>query len=554
LETLAGGGQGTVYLGREEGTGEVVAIKVMHPGHTGEALYLDALRREANLVAKLDHPNVTQVKDFQIEEGAAYLVMEYVPDVLSNHISPGNPLPSERVIEIGREISLALSHAHSFDVVHRDIKPQNILLTEEGTVKVTDFGIARAMEASTMSRTGVMGTPFYMSPEQWAGGRVDGRADVYSLGIVLYELLTGSPPFLGEGMGEVYRQHVEEAVPPFPQELDIPQWLQTVVLHCLEKDREDRFQTPDEVIDAIDVQVQVRVVTALLPRRLPRKAIVSIATGGGIFAALSIIVAALGASGGGTSVLLALLVLMAGIGALASAYGMATWVRRRKRTRFWVSGVLSIGVLALLVGGLTFIDPALTGLTGRIEPQVAGPEVFLDVLPDTPSIIEAPTGDVTIEIPAGAVPGLTRFYYARIEQDTAPKLPDGYIQTERVFDLSVLDELGNKLETPTDFQEPLQLTVRLIAQDVYNSDGDSSLIVIQHYHEEDGWEVLPTTVDYYNNRRYHKALGNVTPDDVLHGRREEILIKRREVKAQTLASRKRYNRLLRESQNTAISP
>ena len=112
LETLAGGGQGTVYLAREEGSEEVVAVKVMHPGHTGEALYLDALRREANLAARLQHPNVTEVKDFQIEEGAAYLVMEYVPDVLSSHISQEAPLPAERVVEIGREICLALSHAH----------------------------------------------------------------------------------------------------------------------------------------------------------------------------------------------------------------------------------------------------------------------------------------------------------------------------------------------------------------------------------------------------------------------------------------------------------
>ena len=119
--------------------------------------------------------------------------------------------------------------------------------------------------------------------------------------------------------------------------------------------------------------MQGRVVTALLPRRLPRKAIVSIAVGGGIFAALSIIVAALGATQGGTSVLLALLVLIAGIGALASAYGIAQWVRRRRRTRFWVSGALSIGVLALIVGGLTLVDPALTGLTGRVGPKVEGP-------------------------------------------------------------------------------------------------------------------------------------------------------------------------------------
>ena len=121
----------------------------------------------------------------------------------------------------------------------------------------------------------------------------------------------------------------------------------------------------------------------------------------------------------------------------------------------------------MIVGGLTFVDPNLTGLTGRVEPQVAGPEVLLDVLPDTPATIEAPTGDVTIEIPAGATTELTRFYYARIEQDTAPKLPDGYLQTERVFDLSVLDELGNKVDGTT-FETPLELTIQLTAQDVYN--------------------------------------------------------------------------------------
>ncbi|MDP7255349.1 MAG: serine/threonine-protein kinase, partial [Planctomycetota bacterium] len=170
--------------------------------------------------------------------------------------------------------------------------PQNILLTEDGTVKVTDFGIARAMEASTMSRTGVMGTPFYMSPEQWAGGRVDGRADIYSLGIVLYELLTGSPPFQGEGMGDVYRQHVEEAVPLFSPDLEVPAWFQSVVFHCLEKDREDRFGSVDEILEALDQELSVRVVTALLPRRLPPKVTVTAIAGAGIFLAMSLVVAA----------------------------------------------------------------------------------------------------------------------------------------------------------------------------------------------------------------------------------------------------------------------
>ncbi|SVC51219.1 uncharacterized protein METZ01_LOCUS304073, partial [marine metagenome] len=157
---------------------------------------------------------------------------------------------------------------------------------------------------------------------------------------------------------------------------------------------------------------------------------------------------------------------------------------------------LSIGVLALIVGGLTFVDPALTGLTGRVEPQVEGPEVFMDVLPETTATIEAPTGDVTVTIPAGATAELTRFYYARIEQDTAPRLPDGYIQTERVFDLSVLDPLGEKVDEVVTFREPLELVIDLTAKDVVLSNGDPSLILIQHYHEEEGWEVLPTEVDF----------------------------------------------------------
>jgi len=136
LELLAGGGQGTVYRARDSESGEVVALKVMHPGHTGEAQYLEALRREANLASRLEHPNVTRVLDYQVESGTAYVVMEYVPDVLSAHISPDSPMSPERVLQIARGICSALSHAHSLDVVHRDIKPQNILLTDDGTVKV----------------------------------------------------------------------------------------------------------------------------------------------------------------------------------------------------------------------------------------------------------------------------------------------------------------------------------------------------------------------------------------------------------------------------------
>ncbi|PKB66486.1 MAG: hypothetical protein BZY81_07025 [SAR202 cluster bacterium Io17-Chloro-G4] len=339
LETIAGGGQGSVYRAKDTGSGEVVALKVMHPGHIGEGQYLEALRREAKLASRLEHSNVTSIIDFQIDQGTAYLVMEYVPDVLSNYTGPDRPMSPDRVLEIGKEICRALSHAHGQDVVHRDIKPQNILMSAEGTVKVTDFGIARAMEASTMSRTGVMGTPFYMSPEQWAGGRVDGRTDIYSLGIVLYEMLTGSPPFQGDGVGELFRQHREEAVPSFSPSLQIPPWFQTVVYHCLEKDQEDRFSSVDDVLEALEHELTVRVLTALLPRSVPAQATASLVGGAGVFLALSLVVAALGVTNGGSSNLLGVMVVLAGAAALIGTYGLAVWVRRRRKTRRWAGGI-----------------------------------------------------------------------------------------------------------------------------------------------------------------------------------------------------------------------
>ena len=148
--------------------------------------------------------------------------------------------------------------------------------------------------------------------------------------------------------------------------------------------------------------------------------------------------------------------------------------------------------MALVVGVLTLIDPTLTGLTGATEPQIAGPEVFLQVIPEAPATLESPTGDVSVEIPAGGLDQPVEFYYARIEMDTAPALPDGYVQTDRVFDLSTLDEAGERVEALVEFNLPIEMRVDLVAQDVALAGGDASLIVIQHYHPDEGWEVLPT--------------------------------------------------------------
>jgi hypothetical protein len=179
--------------------------------------------------------------------------MEYVPDSLDKHIRAGQPLPYQRAVEIAVQVCRALSHAHEMGVVHRDIKPQNILLTEDGTAKVTDFGIARALVSSTQSRgTRTMGTPWYMSLEQWSGSRVDGRADLYSLGILLYEMLTGSVPFQGEAIEAIYVQHRESRMPRMPQNLRIPRTIEDVVRKAIEKRPEDRFANANAMCSALE--------------------------------------------------------------------------------------------------------------------------------------------------------------------------------------------------------------------------------------------------------------------------------------------------------------
>ena len=253
LERIAAGGQGTVYRARDTTLDRVVAVKVINQPVTDDPQYLEALQREARLAARLDHPNITRVHDFQVEDGTAFIVMEYVPDSLDKHVQSGQPLPYQRAVEIAVQVCRGLAHAHENGVVHRDIKPQNILLTEDGIAKVTDFGIARALASSTRSQTGsVMGTPHYMAPEQWESGRLDGRLDQYALGIVLYEMLTGTLPFQGESMAALFVQHREAPVPPIPRHLGVPRAVGNVVRRAMAKTPGDRFADAETMATALE--------------------------------------------------------------------------------------------------------------------------------------------------------------------------------------------------------------------------------------------------------------------------------------------------------------
>lgn len=238
-ERIASGGMGDVWAGRDEVLARDVAVKVLRPG-TDEEVFARRFRSEALYAANLSHPNVATVLDYGEDEPFAYLVLELVPgEPLSSMVQREGALDPDRVRAIMAQAALALGAAHEAGVVHRDVKPANILITPDGTVKLTDFGIARAVDGSGQTQTGeVLGTPHYLSPEQALGERATGASDLYALGIVAHEMLTGRRPFdKGTPVATALAQ-VNEPPPPLPPH--VPAELRALIEECLEKRPEDR--------------------------------------------------------------------------------------------------------------------------------------------------------------------------------------------------------------------------------------------------------------------------------------------------------------------------
>lgn len=227
-----------------------VAVKVLHPQYAADPAYIQRFRHEAQAAANLNHPNIVNIYDWGNEGDLYYIVMEYVEgrDLKEVLRREGRLLP-ERAAEITAEVCAALQFAHRHNLVHRDIKPHNIFLTNIGQVKVMDFGIAREGNGSGFTQTGmVMGTPQYISPEQAQGLPVDGRSDIYSLGVVLYEMLTGKVPFDDPNPVTVaYRQVREDPIPPSVIDPEIPPALEAVVMKAMAKNPANRYQTAQEM-------------------------------------------------------------------------------------------------------------------------------------------------------------------------------------------------------------------------------------------------------------------------------------------------------------------
>jgi serine/threonine protein kinase len=251
IETSLGqGGMARVYRGTDRTLDRPIAIKVLADHLAADPTFVERFRREAQAAAGLSHPGIVAVYDTGSDDGIHYIIMEFVEGHgLNEPLAAEERILPARASEIAEDVCSALTAAHDKGIVHRDVKPANIMITPDGDVKVMDFGIARAAASDALTQTAtILGTANYLSPEQARGDPVDARSDIYSLGVVLYEMLTGQPPFAGESPVAVAHKHlVEDPVPPSHLDRQVSSDLDTVVLRALAKDPAQRYQSAEEL-------------------------------------------------------------------------------------------------------------------------------------------------------------------------------------------------------------------------------------------------------------------------------------------------------------------
>ncbi|MBR5756496.1 MAG: Stk1 family PASTA domain-containing Ser/Thr kinase [Firmicutes bacterium] len=258
LEKMGEGGMAVVFKARDRLLNRYVAIKILRPEFTKDSAFIESFRRESQMAAGPSHPNIVSVYDVGKESNIYFIVMELMTgEALSDVIKKNGALDPRTAVNITRQVASGLSAAHKNHLIHRDVKPHNIMFAQDGTAKITDFGIAKVVTGDTLvggeKKENVMGSVHYFSPEQAKGGYVDEKSDIYSLGICLYEMLTGKVPFDGESAVEVAVKHMNEPmVPPREVNPDIPQDLEDIILKATSKDPERRYRTMDDMIFALN--------------------------------------------------------------------------------------------------------------------------------------------------------------------------------------------------------------------------------------------------------------------------------------------------------------
>ena len=354
LRRHGAGGMADVYLAEDGTLGRQVAVKVLLKRYAGDESFVERFRREAQAAARINHPNIVNIYDWGPVDGTYYIVMEYVEgETLKDHIRREGRYPPGEAVRIALELLAGVQVAHGVHIVHRDIKSQNILIDRAGTVKVTDFGIAKADDSQMTEAGSILGTAQYLAPEQAKGEPVDERTDLYSVGVVFYEMLTGSLPFRGDSAVTVALKHVNEQ-PAEPAELvpGLPYSLNQIVLKALAKDPDQRYRNAAEfTADLVSARSGGPLLAAAYDPSLDRTLVQSPATGSE-----------------GTTRVLPKAAAAGAVGVAAGAAGAAG--RRRKRSPWpWIALVVFL-VIAAVAGAL--IWHTFFGSTTLSVPSVVG--------------------------------------------------------------------------------------------------------------------------------------------------------------------------------------
>ena len=258
IEKIGDGGMAVVYKAKDRLLNRYVAVKILRPEFTRDSQFIESFRKESQAAAGLQHPNIVNVYDVGKEGNIYFIVMELIDGrPLSDIIEENGPLDYRNVIEIGKQVAAALSLAHKNHIIHRDVKPHNIMITKDGVAKLADFGIAKAISTSTIVNKDdggqVMGSVHYFSPEQARGKYVDEKSDVYSLGIVLYEMLTGEVPFDGDNPVEIALMHINEDIKPPSQIIDnVPPALEKIILKATDKYQTNRYENAEVMFEDLN--------------------------------------------------------------------------------------------------------------------------------------------------------------------------------------------------------------------------------------------------------------------------------------------------------------